>query len=412
MERFKNVDEYKEACLEHLEGRLKDCIENLKTDIPDEDKRTKWMEKYKMLNFSINTLSSVHFMNKDLRAMAVLLAEDVEEWARFSTRHDLSEKEITISVLLSIEFDVSIASLTYICAANKLSEEFLEELVFITSGVLFDKYAPTDHRGVKKFDYHFDLWDDEHVDCVNRCLANSISAHKYDNEFARLFPHRVTHKTKTKRYLMRYSKSAYVDKDGNLWNTATEETDAFTLEDVLSRKVKPVDPEKVPCIPFEYDVLAFSRKDFMDNLANVSEDGYAYNTAKSFLKYVIKKDSFEECTITDILKIIMGKGDYIGEHYAYDTEHGEFYKCKKLNNKYAHSLITYDYIKSVHDVEKIELSRIMCKTKGLLKPFTYYVDIQDALPDRMPWGVIKQTQDMSLEFISKHANQLKSTEVK
>ena len=411
MVRFKTVKEYKEASLKHLEKRLKNCLENLKTDIANEEKRKAWLQKYEMLNFCIDPNTNVRYMNKDLRAMTALLAEDVEEWARFSTRRDLTQEEIVVSILLCVEFDVSIASLTYICAANKMTEEFMEELVFITSGVLFDKSNPTDHSGVKKFDYHFDLWDDEHVKCVNACLAKSPSAHKYDDEFAKLFPHRVTHKTKTKRYLMKYSKSAYADKDGNLWCTAAEETDAFGIDDVLLNNAKPVDPAKVPCIPFDYDVLAFSRKDFMANLANVSEDGYAYNTAMSYLKYVIKKNSFEECTIADILKIIMGKGDYIGTYYAYDTEHGDFYRCKKLNNKYAHELISYDYIKSIHEVEKISLSRIMCKSKGLLKPYTYYEDYQDMLPDRMPWGVIKQTQEMSLEFISKHSKQLKSTEV-
>ena len=95
------------------------------------------------------------------------LSNNVKDWANFSTKPEKLE-DIAFRVIIFEKFGISLCCLNYICQYSHLPEDFIDDIIFITSG-----------------QFSFSKWDDVHV----HAIVKSIEDNDFKNEnLLRLFP--------------------------------------------------------------------------------------------------------------------------------------------------------------------------------------------------------------------------------
>ena len=95
------------------------------------------------------------------------LSNNVKDWVNFSTKPEKLE-DIAFRVIIFEKFGISLCCLNYICQYSHLPEDFIDDIIFITSG-----------------QFSFNKWDDVHV----HAIVNSIEDNDFKTEnLLRLFP--------------------------------------------------------------------------------------------------------------------------------------------------------------------------------------------------------------------------------
>ena len=95
------------------------------------------------------------------------LSNNVKDWVNFSTKPEKLE-DIAFRVIIFEKFGISLCCLNYICQYSHLPEDFIDDIIFITSG-----------------QFSFNKWDDVHV----HEIVKSIEDNDFKNEnLLRLFP--------------------------------------------------------------------------------------------------------------------------------------------------------------------------------------------------------------------------------
>ena len=95
------------------------------------------------------------------------LSNNVKDWVNFSTKPEKLE-DIAFRVIIFEKFGISLCCLNYICQYSHLPEDFIDDIIFITSG-----------------QFSFSKWDDVHV----HAIVKSIEDNDFKNEnLLRLFP--------------------------------------------------------------------------------------------------------------------------------------------------------------------------------------------------------------------------------
>ena len=95
------------------------------------------------------------------------LSNNVKDWVNFSTKPEKLE-DIAFRVIIFEKFGISLCCLNYICQYSHLPEDFIDDIIFITSG-----------------QFSFNKWDDVHV----HAIVKSIEDNDFKNEnLLRLFP--------------------------------------------------------------------------------------------------------------------------------------------------------------------------------------------------------------------------------
>ena len=95
------------------------------------------------------------------------LSNNVKDWVNFSIKPEKLE-DIAFRVIIFEKFGISLCCLNYICQYSHLPEDFIDDIIFITSG-----------------QFSFNKWDDVHV----HAIVKSIEDNDFKNEnLLRLFP--------------------------------------------------------------------------------------------------------------------------------------------------------------------------------------------------------------------------------
>ena len=105
---------------------------------------------------------SLPFLNK-----SKALSNNVKDWVNFYTKPEKLE-DIAFRVIVFEKFGISLCCLSYICHYSTLPEDFIDDIIFITSGL-----------------FSFNKWDDTHV----HAIVKSIEDNDFKNEnLLKLFP--------------------------------------------------------------------------------------------------------------------------------------------------------------------------------------------------------------------------------
>ena len=88
------------------------------------------------------------------------LSNNVKDWVNFSTKPEKLE-DIAFRVIIFEKFGISLCCLNYICQYSHLPEDFIDDIIFITSG-----------------QFSFNKWDDVHV----HAIVKSIEDNDFKNE--------------------------------------------------------------------------------------------------------------------------------------------------------------------------------------------------------------------------------------
>ena len=111
IKRFTTVREYKDASYAHLKKRLNDAYKNINNDIRLPEKREKWIRDYEHIMQTVNPEAPIDLLNVDIKRMMTILADDVEEWARFGKTVN-NVDDIIVASLMTVEYDISIIPFT------------------------------------------------------------------------------------------------------------------------------------------------------------------------------------------------------------------------------------------------------------------------------------------------------------
>ena len=127
------------------------------------------------------------------------VANNVKDWAKFSTNTE-SLEDIAFRVIVFEKFGISLCCLSYICHYSTLPEDFIDDIIFITSGL-----------------FSFNKWDDTHV----HAIVKSIEDNDFKNEnLLKLFSGYNGHKLNDRldwREISRYQKlsSEFIESHRN-----------------------------------------------------------------------------------------------------------------------------------------------------------------------------------------------------
>ena len=127
------------------------------------------------------------------------VANNVKDWAKFSTNPE-SPEDIAFRVIVFEKFGISLCCLSYICHYSTLPEDFIDDIIFITSGL-----------------FSFNKWDDTHV----HAIVKSIEDNDFKNEnLLKLFSGYNGHKLNDRldwREISRYQKlsSEFIESHRN-----------------------------------------------------------------------------------------------------------------------------------------------------------------------------------------------------
>lgn len=129
------------------------------------------------------------------------VANNVKDWAKFSTNPE-SLEDIGFRVIVFEKFGISLCCLSYICHYSTLPEDFIDDIIFITSGL-----------------FSFNKWDDVHV----HAIVKSIEDNDFKNEnLLKLFSGYNGHKLNDRldwREISRYQKlsSEFIESHRNFF---------------------------------------------------------------------------------------------------------------------------------------------------------------------------------------------------
>ncbi len=99
--------------------------------------------------------STLKITDKDiLKLGCAIVTKDVQDWGEFSVAPDSSLQDIMIRILLGILFDFDYVCILFLCYNQNITEEFIEDTIYLTSGM-----------------FKFEEWDNKHVDAVCNCAA-------------------------------------------------------------------------------------------------------------------------------------------------------------------------------------------------------------------------------------------------
>ena len=127
------------------------------------------------------------------------LSNNVKDWVNFSTKPEKLE-DIAFRVIIFEKFGISLCCLNYICQYSHLPEDFIDDIIFITSG-----------------QFSFNKWDDVHV----HAIVKSIEDNDFKNEnLLKLFSGYNGHKLNDRldwREISRYQKlsSEFIESHRN-----------------------------------------------------------------------------------------------------------------------------------------------------------------------------------------------------
>ena len=166
--------------------------------------RKKFYEKLDLfldqgLDEYIKELSEIEDLDSFQRDKLKAVANNVKDWAKFSTNPE-SLEDIAFRVIVFEKFGISLCCLSYICHYSTLPEDFIDDIIFITSGL-----------------FSFNKWDDTHV----HAIVKSIEDNDFKNEnLLKLFSGYNGHKLNDRldwREISRYQKlsSEFIESHRN-----------------------------------------------------------------------------------------------------------------------------------------------------------------------------------------------------
>lgn len=148
--RISEYEFYKRAD-EFLEKRLREINESVKTMAPGEHRKE--VEKIMI------ELKTAHKINEPIDVIRQIEAKLVcaygRDWHTFSMKRKEKPEDIIFMILMNNIFGTPFVAYTYICEFSELSEELIEDILFIESEL-----------------FGFSYWDDKHVSCVCSLIQN------------------------------------------------------------------------------------------------------------------------------------------------------------------------------------------------------------------------------------------------
>lgn len=153
-----------------LDDQLDKLIEEIESIEPYKRNKDKKLilDKCKSLKKTHIKLDMNHSVKMSIRKEKMkTISKNVTEWQSFSTNQE-SLDDIMFRLIAQEKFDCNLICLSYICKFSILPEEFIDDMIFVTSGL-----------------FSFTKWDDAHVNNLVSCLEED----NFDKEdFHKLYP--------------------------------------------------------------------------------------------------------------------------------------------------------------------------------------------------------------------------------
>lgn len=144
----------------YLEHHLMNFIENLDQNIRSKEKANDIWKKYRIYQKRCDNSYYIDDIKFKIKDMLEICLEDVDNWVRFSNDINSSLNEIMLRIIINSQFNCSYVSNLYLSKNPNLTEEFVEDCIYVSSDL-----------------FRFDEWDDIHVDAVT--LAASLCEVEY-----------------------------------------------------------------------------------------------------------------------------------------------------------------------------------------------------------------------------------------
>ena len=163
--RFSSEDEFYDYAVEYVTNHINNISEKIDT-FPN-DKAKKLKSKIKDYYFIYDSKYSNKY---DLLELGIsIVIEDVNNWREFSSDVFSPLKDIVTRAILGNMFNVSYVCRTLLYHNENITEDFLEDMIYIDSPL-----------------FSFDEWDDQHVTAVCNCAAASNKMNK-DEELKKVY---------------------------------------------------------------------------------------------------------------------------------------------------------------------------------------------------------------------------------
>ena len=304
-----------------------------------------------------------------LESKLKLMSLDSYWFSEWSLRPHTPE-EIVLAVLINTYFNLHLVSITYICRANYLTADIIEDLMFITSEL-----------------FSFDAWNDACVEFTCNILKEGTG---YD----------------CSEILNAFIKSNTKDKDYK----ALKKTISDMVEKAKEEASYSLDAKEKSLLASHANVERLNRE-----LAIMDEE-------ENLVKKYIKESRFnpERATNEEFKRFATGLFSYIEmnvSEYRSSFWMNMSYRClskRSRNNEYANSRI-YRFItdsilelldkarsKTVTKITNIKYS--MQRTQTIIDNIVAGKDETASmrLSDRLDWGVLRDYQDLPKTFMEKY----------
>ena len=165
--RYSSIDEFYIDALSYLDKeikRIEETLYNFNTMT-----RLGLKENITIYNRIRNNKFYDYDTKEILELGCKIVKRDVNDWARFSNAYDSSINDITIRVILGNLFNFNYVSICTLSHNKLLTEDFIKDLLYMTSGY-----------------FSFDEWDDDHVDAILDCIKNN-QAPIYNDKMKKLY---------------------------------------------------------------------------------------------------------------------------------------------------------------------------------------------------------------------------------
>ena len=178
-----------------------------------------FMRKYNELINSADIKTKIHHYKSS--------SWDTKDWADFSLS-DHNEDDIRVRILAQTYFGEDCISVSYMLSASKVSEEFLEELMFITSPLFDFSYYDQDHidavckfysldkKGQEEFKkkiYESDIYDKKFKEAlVSLKPLSEINCSKSNNKLD--WFNIINYQNVSENFLDKYAENIKLDKCG------------------------------------------------------------------------------------------------------------------------------------------------------------------------------------------------------
>lgn len=155
--RIKDEQEFLRQANHYLEQHLENFMDNVDTQIVDRKKRKEVWRKFNI--YRRNSINSVYVNNIRLKIsdMLRIVLEDVKNWIEFSLNKESPLDEIMLRLIINSQFNCSYVSHLFISVNPNLTEEFVEDAIYVSSNL-----------------FEFDEWDDKHVNAVVDAASHYI----------------------------------------------------------------------------------------------------------------------------------------------------------------------------------------------------------------------------------------------